>query len=47
MKTLNVSDETKEIFERLRLESTLKKGKLVSQDEFMKILINNYKEVLK
>jgi len=42
MATINVSDETKEIFRKLKLNLSAKNGEQISEEEFEKILINNF-----
>jgi len=44
MATINVGDETKEIFKKLKLNLSSKNEKQISEDEFLKILINNFEE---
>jgi isopropylmalate/homocitrate/citramalate synthase len=44
MVTINVSEETKEEFKKIKLELSAKQGKSISEDELLKILIEKYKE---
>jgi len=44
METINVEYNTKEAFEKERFQLRLANKKLVSQDEFIKMLIKNWRE---
>ncbi len=44
MATINISDETKEIFKKLKLNLSAKNGEQISEEEFVKILINNFED---
>ena len=47
MTTINLSDKTKEEFIKLKLNISSKKGKYLSEDDMMIILLDNYKNVKK
>jgi len=44
MTTINLSRETKNRFRELRLKLSGKEGKSISEDEFEKVLLDNYEE---
>lgn len=44
MKTLNVSDETKQRVKKLKLNTSAKLGKSVSEDDIINILLNKFEE---
>lgn len=44
MKTINVSDKTKERFTKVKLDQSAKKGKSLSEDETEKILLDKFEE---
>ena len=45
--TIQVSQEVKDDFEKLRFKLKLKNQRLVTQDEFIKILITEWKDLKK
>lgn len=44
METINVTKETKNEFEKDRFNLRMKENKIVSQEEFMQMLIKNWRE---
>lgn len=43
METININQDTKNEFEKERFQMRLKENKLVSQDDFLELLIINWK----
>lgn len=41
--TLQIKQDTKDAFETARFKIKIKEGRLVTQDEFLKRLLNKYK----
>ena len=42
--TLQINYETKDLFEKARFKFKLKERRLITQDEFVKILLKKYKK---
>jgi len=44
MATINVGEETKEHFRKIKLSISAKDGRQISEEELLKILINNFED---